>query len=164
MFPRETDWAVKMERQRQIVVWIRWTGTTRLTLLSFQLDYTEAGTCDKCYEKRKNVSNAAESCSCTVVFAIDKRFKVSLCDNVFLNWHKLLHRSFKIVLKDELCCIQFTFYCSCIDSLVFLFTHLSCCCSRETSSSTTVSKTSIRTSGDTWTPEMTHKWLAEKQT
>lgn len=47
------------------------------SLLSFQVDYTEAETCNICFEKRKNVSNAAESCTCTVVFAIEKAFKVN---------------------------------------------------------------------------------------
>ena len=48
-----------------------------LSLLSFQLDYTEAGTCNLCFEKRKNVSNAARPCNCTVVFNIKKAFKVT---------------------------------------------------------------------------------------
>lgn len=41
-----------------------------------QLDYTDSGTCDKCFEKRKNVSLAAEDCSCTIVFDVDKKLKV----------------------------------------------------------------------------------------
>lgn len=45
-------------------------------LLPPQLDYTEAGTCDECFAKRKNVSLAGESCSCTVTFAVEKMFKV----------------------------------------------------------------------------------------
>lgn len=44
--------------------------------LFFQLDYTEAGTCNICFEKRKNVSNAAQLCTCKVVFNIEKAFKV----------------------------------------------------------------------------------------
>lgn len=44
--------------------------------LSFQLDYTEAETCNKCFEMRKNVSNANETCICTVNFRIDKPFEV----------------------------------------------------------------------------------------
>lgn len=63
-----------------------WVNRNRLTafsslmssILSSQLDYTKAGTCDKCYEKRNNVSKAAESCTCTVVFPIKKAFKVTL--------------------------------------------------------------------------------------
>lgn len=49
------------------------------SLISFllpQLDYTEAGTCNKCFEKRKNVSLAAEPCSCVVMFDVNKRLKV----------------------------------------------------------------------------------------
>lgn len=48
------------------------------SILSSQLDYTKAGTCDKCYEKRNNVSKAAESCTCMVVFPVEKAFKVTL--------------------------------------------------------------------------------------
>lgn len=44
--------------------------------LSFQLDYTEAETCNECFEMRKNVSNANKPCTCTVNFRIDKPFKV----------------------------------------------------------------------------------------
>lgn len=47
-------------------------------LLPPQLDYTDAGTCDKCFEKRKNVSLAAESCTCTIKFDVNKRLKVKL--------------------------------------------------------------------------------------
>lgn len=48
-------------------------------LMSFllpQLDYTEAGTCNKCFEKRKKGSLAGEPCSCTVTFDVKKLFKV----------------------------------------------------------------------------------------
>lgn len=48
-------------------------------LLPPQVDYTDAGTCDKCSEKRKNVSLAAEPCSCVVMFDVNKRFKVKRC-------------------------------------------------------------------------------------
>lgn len=47
-----------------------------LTVQSTQemkMDYTEAGTCDKCYEKRKDVSKAAQPCDCQVVFAIEEK-------------------------------------------------------------------------------------------
>lgn len=45
-------------------------------LLPPQLDYTEAGTCNKCFDKRKDVSRAAEPCTCTVRFEVEKMFKV----------------------------------------------------------------------------------------
>lgn len=48
------------------------------SLLSPQLDYTDAGTCNICFEKRKNVSNAAQPCSCRVVLPIEKSFKVTV--------------------------------------------------------------------------------------
>lgn len=45
-------------------------------VLSLQVDYTDAGTCNKCLEMRKNVSNLAKSCTCTVRLEITKAFKV----------------------------------------------------------------------------------------
>uniref|UniRef100_A0A8C2ZPX4 Cell cycle control protein n=1 Tax=Cyclopterus lumpus TaxID=8103 RepID=A0A8C2ZPX4_CYCLU len=45
--------------------------------LSFQLDYTKAGSCDECFEMRKNVSKAALNCFCKVEFRIEKAFKVT---------------------------------------------------------------------------------------
>lgn len=59
---------------------VGWTGTAHSLCIPIfsQLDYTKAGTCDKCYEKRNNVSKAAETCTCMVVFAIEKAFKVIL--------------------------------------------------------------------------------------
>lgn len=50
--------------------------TLHFSVLSFQMDYTEAGTCNICFEKLKNVSNAAQLCTCKVVFKIEKAFKV----------------------------------------------------------------------------------------
>lgn len=109
------------------------------SLLPPQLDYTDAGTCDKCFEKRKNVSHAAEPCSCTVVFNIDKRFKVKQHVGPALEW-----TSNPLQNTNKPGCW--------------------CCCSRETSSSITASETSTRTSADTWTPETTHRWQAERKT
>ncbi|XP_072300886.1 transmembrane protein 30C [Eucyclogobius newberryi] len=66
-----------------------------LTVQSTQekkMDYTD-GTCNKCYEKRKNVSSAAEPCYCTVDFSLEKAFT----GNVFFyyglkNFHQNLRR------------------------------------------------------------------------
>nr|XP_020465154.1 cell cycle control protein 50A-like [Monopterus albus] len=58
-----------------------------------KLDYTEAGTCDKCFEKRKNVSSAAESCICKVVFLVEKPFKGDVFFYYGLqNFHQNLRR------------------------------------------------------------------------
>lgn len=61
-----------------------WTGKASPPFLlpnvfspPLQLDYTDAGTCNKCFAKRKNVSLAAEQCSCTVMFDVEKLFKVT---------------------------------------------------------------------------------------
>ncbi|XP_030198451.1 transmembrane protein 30C [Gadus morhua] len=40
-----------------------------------KLDYTEAGTCNNCFQSLKNVSNAGKSCSCRVVFTLEHEFK-----------------------------------------------------------------------------------------
>lgn len=48
-------------------------------LLPPQLDYTEAGTCNKCFAKRKDVSLAGEPCNCAVIFTVEKMFKVRWC-------------------------------------------------------------------------------------
>ncbi|XP_076025903.1 transmembrane protein 30C [Genypterus blacodes] len=58
-----------------------------------KMDYTEAGTCNICYEKRKNVSLASEPCTCKVIFNIEKPFK----GDVFVyyglqNFHQNLRR------------------------------------------------------------------------
>ncbi|XP_003961856.2 transmembrane protein 30C [Takifugu rubripes] len=70
-----------------------WLILTVQTIQEIKLDYTEAGTCDKCFAKRKDVSLAGESCSCTVTFAIEKMFK----GDVFVyyglkNFHQNLRR------------------------------------------------------------------------
>lgn len=41
------------------------------------MDYTQLGTCNRCYRMRENVSLADESCSCTVTFGLDKDFEVT---------------------------------------------------------------------------------------
>lgn len=48
------------------------------SLLSPQLDYTDAGTCNMCFEKRKNASNAAQTCTCRVILPVEKPFKVAV--------------------------------------------------------------------------------------
>lgn len=67
-----------------------------LTVQSTQevkLDYTEAGTCDICFEKRKNMSNAALPCSCTVVVPIEKALKGDVFFYYGLrNFHQNLRR------------------------------------------------------------------------
>ncbi|KAM7380303.1 hypothetical protein PAMP_003611 [Pampus punctatissimus] len=70
-----------------------WLLLTVQTIKEIKLDYTEAGTCNICFEKRKNVSNAAQDCSCTLVFPVEKAFK----GNVFFyyglkNFHQNLRR------------------------------------------------------------------------
>lgn len=58
-----------------------------------KLDYTEAGTCNRCFEKRQNVSNAAQPCQCTVVFSIGKKFKGDVFFYYGLrNFHQNLRR------------------------------------------------------------------------
>lgn len=58
-----------------------------------QLDYTEAGTCDKCFDKRKNVSLAGEPCSCIVTFAVKKKFKVRWRFGQRANKQLILHKT-----------------------------------------------------------------------
>ncbi|XP_051259806.1 transmembrane protein 30C [Dicentrarchus labrax] len=70
-----------------------WLLLTVQSTQEIKLDYTEAGTCNICFEKRKNVSNAAQTCSCTVVFSIDKRFKGDVFFYYGLqNFHQNLRR------------------------------------------------------------------------
>ncbi|XP_075962556.1 transmembrane protein 30C [Anarhichas minor] len=67
-----------------------------LTVQSTQerkLDYTKAGTCNTCFELRKNVSNAAQTCSCKVEFEIKKAFKGDVFFYYGLqNFHQNLRR------------------------------------------------------------------------
>uniref|UniRef100_A0A3B3Z0Q0 Cell cycle control protein n=1 Tax=Poecilia mexicana TaxID=48701 RepID=A0A3B3Z0Q0_9TELE len=58
-----------------------------------KLDYTDLGNCNECFDLRRNVSNAAQTCSCRVEFSIDK----SLKGDVFFyyglkNFHQNLRR------------------------------------------------------------------------
>lgn len=70
-----------------------WLLLTVQSTQEMKLDYTKAGTCDKCFEKRKNVSYAAEPCSCTVLFNIDKKFKGDVFFYYGLrNFHQNLRR------------------------------------------------------------------------
>ncbi|KAG8000515.1 Cell cycle control protein 50C [Nibea albiflora] len=58
-----------------------------------KMDYTKAGTCDLCYEKRKNASNAAQSCTCKVMFNLQKAFKGDVFFYYGLrNFHQNLRR------------------------------------------------------------------------
>ncbi|KAM4609001.1 transmembrane protein 30C [Polymixia lowei] len=58
-----------------------------------KMDYTEAGTCNMCFEKRKNVSNAAQACNCIVVFPIEKAIKGDVFFYYGLqNFHQNLRR------------------------------------------------------------------------
>ncbi|XP_022596141.1 cell cycle control protein 50C-like [Seriola dumerili] len=58
-----------------------------------KLDYTDASNCNICFEKRKNVSNAGESCSCKVVFSIERPFKGDVFFYYGLkNFHQNLRR------------------------------------------------------------------------
>lgn len=70
-----------------------WLMLTVNTIREIKLDYTDAGTCDKCFEKRKNVSLAAEGCSCTVMFDVNKRLKGDVFFYYSLrNFHQNLRR------------------------------------------------------------------------
>lgn len=70
-----------------------WLLLTVQSTQELKLDYTEAGTCNMCFEKRKNVSNAAQTCSCKVVFAIEKAFKGDVFFYYGLkNFHQNLRR------------------------------------------------------------------------
>ncbi|XP_070770431.1 transmembrane protein 30C [Enoplosus armatus] len=70
-----------------------WLLLTVQSTQEIKLDYTEAGTCNKCFERRKNVSNAAQACSCTVVFSIEKAFKGDVFFYYGLqNFHQNLRR------------------------------------------------------------------------
>lgn len=70
-----------------------WLLLTVQSTKEIKLDYTEAGTCNICFEKRKNVSNAAKPCSCTVVFSIEKAFKGDVFFYYGLrNFHQNLRR------------------------------------------------------------------------
>ncbi|XP_023132512.1 transmembrane protein 30C [Amphiprion ocellaris] len=70
-----------------------WLLLTVQSTQEFKMDYTDAGTCDKCFEKRKNASNAAQPCSCKVVFELKKNFKGDVFFYYGLrNFHQNLRR------------------------------------------------------------------------
>ncbi|CDQ93133.1 unnamed protein product [Oncorhynchus mykiss] len=52
-----------------------WLLVTVQNTHELKVDYTHAGSCDKCFEKRKDRANANQSCNCTVVFNIENTFK-----------------------------------------------------------------------------------------
>ncbi|KAM6934149.1 transmembrane protein 30C [Xenentodon cancila] len=67
-----------------------------LTVQSTQerkLDYTEAGSCSRCFEMKTNASAAAQTCSCKVEFSIEKTFKGDVFFYYGLkNFHQNLRR------------------------------------------------------------------------
>lgn len=70
-----------------------WLLLTVQSTQEMKLDYTEAGTCNECFDKRKNVSKAAEPCNCIVDFNIDKKFKGDVFFYYGLrNFHQNLRR------------------------------------------------------------------------
>ncbi|XP_071775319.1 transmembrane protein 30C [Centroberyx gerrardi] len=70
-----------------------WLLLTVQSTQELKLDYTEAGTCNKCFEKRQNASKALQSCNCTVVFPIEKEFKGDVFFYYGLqNFHQNLRR------------------------------------------------------------------------
>nr|XP_024661198.1 cell cycle control protein 50C-like [Maylandia zebra] len=70
-----------------------WLLLTVQNTQEMKLDYTEAETCNKCFEMRKNVSNANKPCTCTVNFRIDKPFKGDVFFYYGLrNFHQNLRR------------------------------------------------------------------------
>ncbi|CAL9690367.1 unnamed protein product [Knipowitschia caucasica] len=70
-----------------------WLLLTVQSTQEMKMDYTEAGTCDKCFEKRKNVSYSSEPCECTVVFSLEKPFKGDVFFYYGLrNFHQNLRR------------------------------------------------------------------------
>lgn len=70
-----------------------WLLLTVQSIQEIKLDYTKAGTCNICFEKRKNVSNAAQPCSCTVVLNIKQKLKGDVFFYYGLrNFHQNLRR------------------------------------------------------------------------
>ncbi|KAK2905884.1 transmembrane protein 30C [Channa argus] len=70
-----------------------WLLLTVQKTQEIKVDYTEAGTCNLCFEKRKNVSSAAESCRCTVAFATETLLKGDVFFYYGLqNFHQNLRR------------------------------------------------------------------------
>uniref|UniRef100_A0A3P8V5N5 Cell cycle control protein n=1 Tax=Cynoglossus semilaevis TaxID=244447 RepID=A0A3P8V5N5_CYNSE len=70
-----------------------WLLLTVQSTQEMKLFYTEAKTCAECFEKRENVSLAAEECRCTVTFLIEKAFKGDVFFYYGLkNFHQNLRR------------------------------------------------------------------------
>ncbi|KAE8299106.1 Cell cycle control protein 50A [Larimichthys crocea] len=70
-----------------------WLLLTVQSTQEMKLDYTEAGSCNLCYIKRQNASNAAQSCTCSVMFSIQKAFKGDVFFYYGLkNFHQNLRR------------------------------------------------------------------------
>ncbi|KAM8856446.1 transmembrane protein 30C [Spinachia spinachia] len=70
-----------------------WLLLTVQATQELKLDYTEAGTCFTCFEMRKNLSRAAEPCTCTLEFEIKKAFKGDVFFYYGLqNFHQNLRR------------------------------------------------------------------------
>ncbi|XP_034042060.1 transmembrane protein 30C [Thalassophryne amazonica] len=70
-----------------------WLLVTVQSIQELKLDYTEAGTCDVCFKMRKDISSAAQPCTCTFNFSTPTGFK----GNVFFyyglqNFHQNLRR------------------------------------------------------------------------
>ncbi|XP_036964724.1 transmembrane protein 30C [Acanthopagrus latus] len=70
-----------------------WLLLTVQTTKEIKLDYTDAGTCNMCFEKRKNASNAAQTCTCRVILPVEKPFKGDVFFYYGLrNFHQNLRR------------------------------------------------------------------------
>ncbi|KAM9709622.1 transmembrane protein 30C isoform 1-T2 [Menidia menidia] len=70
-----------------------WLLLTVQSTHELKLDYTEMGDCARCFEMRKNVSSAAQDCTCTVGFSIEKAFKGDVFFYYGLrNFHQNLRR------------------------------------------------------------------------
>ncbi|TTM51866.1 Protein CMSS1 [Bagarius yarrelli] len=92
------DWNYRDQKQRRMVD-IPEVKAEFLKLMESaiikkcQVDYTEAGSCDKCFEIRKYSTNATTMCNCVVSFNISKMF---LGDVFFyyglINFHQNLRR------------------------------------------------------------------------
>ncbi|RVE58275.1 hypothetical protein OJAV_G00207650, partial [Oryzias javanicus] len=70
-----------------------WLLLTVQRTQEIKVDYTEAGSCDVCFEMRKNMSKAGQKCTCMITFSIEKAFK----GDVFIyyglrNFHQNLRR------------------------------------------------------------------------
>ncbi|KAM4558561.1 transmembrane protein 30C [Odontesthes bonariensis] len=70
-----------------------WLLLTVQSTQEMKLDYTDTGDCGRCFETRRNVSNAAQECICTLEFSIEKAFKGDVFFYYGLkNFHQNLRR------------------------------------------------------------------------